>query len=42
MLDSLTYAGDLANLDGVLENLDFVKGDIKNKDIDEELTQKTM
>lgn len=40
VLDSLTYAGDLANLDGVLENLDFVKGDIRDKDIAEELTRK--
>lgn len=40
VLDSLTYAGDLANLDGVLENLEFVKGDIREKDIAEELTRK--
>lgn len=40
MLDSLTYAGDLANIDGVLENLDFVKGDIRDKDIAEELRRK--
>jgi len=39
VLDSLTYAGDLANLGGALDHINFVKGDIRNKDLVEELTR---
>lgn len=40
VLDSLTYAGNLTNLDGLLERIDFVKGDIRDQQIVDELTLK--
>ena len=33
VLDSLTYAGNLENLDGLLDDFTFIKGDICNSDL---------
>jgi len=41
VLDSLTYAGNLANLDGFFERIEFVKGDIRDQDLVEKLTSET-
>ena len=38
VLDSLTYAGLKSNLDGLAERIDFVKGDIRDHEITDELT----
>jgi dTDP-glucose 4,6-dehydratase len=40
VLDSLTYAGNLANLDGLLDRIDFVKGDIRDQQMVDELAFK--
>lgn len=41
VLDSLTYAGRLSNLDGVYEQIRFVKGDIRDKDLVDDLISKS-
>lgn len=38
VLDSLTYAGQKSNLDGLAERIDFVQGDIRDHEITDELT----
>jgi dTDP-glucose 4,6-dehydratase len=40
VLDSLTYAGNLSNLDGLFDRIDFVKGDIRDQQVVDELTSK--
>jgi dTDP-glucose 4,6-dehydratase len=40
VLDSLTYAGNLSNLDGLVDRIDFVKGDIRDQQVVDELTSK--
>lgn len=41
VLDSLTYAGNMSNLEGLAERIEFVKGDIRNHKIVEELARRS-
>ncbi len=41
VLDKLTYAGKLSNLEGVLDKIKFVKGDICNKNLVNNLVSKS-
>jgi dTDP-glucose 4,6-dehydratase len=41
VLDSLTYAGSLSNLDGVLSNIDFVHGDVTNSELVDQLVSES-
>lgn len=40
VLDSLTYAGNMLNLHGLSRDIDFVRGDIRDHEIVEELTSR--
>jgi len=40
VLDSLTYAGNLSNLAGLLDRVDFVKGDIRDQQMVDDLAFK--
>lgn len=39
VLDALTYAADLSNLEGIVDKITLVRGDIRNQQLVEELTQ---
>lgn len=41
VLDALTYAGDLANLKEVIDEIAFVKGDIRDSELVDDLVSKT-
>lgn len=41
VLDSLTYAGKMSNLDGVIEQIRFVMGDIRDEGLVDDLTSKS-
>ncbi len=40
VLDSLTYAGTLRNLDGLMDSIRFVQGDIRDSDLVDDLVRK--